>query len=592
MMPQQWKVVSEVPLPKQSGWEVVEESPLEPQGAVSRFSERLAQSAGLPTTGAEFGEMAKDAAIGGIVGPAYTVGKSALDFGKNILQSGKNMVGELGEAATNISEGGPIGANIGKAGAGILDTYLDASPLGGQIVKSIGADVASGNYAGAAGSATGALIQAALLKAGGKASQIGSKNLPEIRANNLDVALSVGGRPKGVDVHAEVASPISEAYARKAQELGMKPKDFAGFGQKYIPFVAGAGRKIYQNGLKLAKAVKDEYAQVWNEKVIKPVENLPGKAIGESAIKDFREKLASDQELLKGITNTRTEGLMKKIEAYILDKSGTIGSIDAFRKKLNEFSADYFSKDEQGQLRTAFGKKAAAAADRAIRNAEYRAIEESYGPEAAGKLRRFQKEHGAAIEAFNMMDDAATQLSGAASREAALPPLKEQLGSLASKLTLPAPAHAIGAGSSTLLSPSAVRTFGSNMAKVIDPRGVKAGPLRSPVPNYTPRLNPQPPPPDTSFVKAIHQQVGTGQPMAPKASTGLEGADLSGPLEVQLPGAKAIIIPENTPIPAYETLGLPKSTPFKSRQPHDPYPPDLKSQLVKQALELKKKKKG
>ena len=498
----------------------------EPQGAISRFSERLAQSAGIPTTGKEVGEAAMQTGMG-LISPALPMTKQSIDFIKNLFASGKSMVGEVGEAARNISEGGPIGANIGKAGAGIMDTYLAASPLGGQIIENVGSDVASRNYAGAAGSATGALIQAALLKASGKAAQIGSKNLPEIRANNLDVALSVGGRPKGVDVHAEVASPIAEAYARKAPELGLKPKDFAGFGQKYIPFVKGAGRKIYENGLKLAKAVKDEYAQIWNEKVIGPVKDFPGKAMGEAAIKDLRAAMAKDRELAGFFTNIKTQKLMAKFEAYIREKSETIGSLDDARKELNKFSSSYFSAAEQAQLRATFGKKGAAATDRAIRSNLYKGIEEAYGPEATGKLRSFQKEHGAAIEAFNMMEDAARQLSGAVSREAAPAPVKEQIGRFLGRITTPSPAHAVGEVSGGFLTPSQIRTFGANMAKVIDPRGVKAGPVESPVPVHPRRpiglLGPAPwitpTPPDTSYVRGwdTSEPMRTGARQLPPA---------------------------------------------------------------------------
>lgn len=457
--------------------------PIAAQPEQPGFGTRLAQSVGIPTSSEEFKQSLPAYAGNALMPGAGNVTQGLVGAGQSV----SDYITEIGEAGENIGRGQPVLPNVGKVGHAASDLLASFVP-GGETVKNVAGDVASKNYAGAAGGTTGILGQLLALKGSGKAAKVGTKDLPTIRSENLDVALSVGGRPKGVDVHAEVAAPIAEHYARKAQELGQKPSDYAGFGQKYLPFVQGAGRKIYQKAHTLAKAVKDEFSQTWNEKVLKPVENFPARKVGESAVKEFREKLASDQEFLKEMTNTRTEPLMKKIEAYILENSKTIGSVDAFRKKLNAFSADYFSKDEQGQLRTAFGKKAAAAADRAIRNNEYKAIEEAYGPEAAGKLRAFQELHGAAIESFNMIEDAIPQLSGSVSREGATPPLKEQVGALGSSVTMANPLHAVGSTARAVLTPSQIRTFGANMAKVIDPRGVKAGPLESPVPSHAPTV--------------------------------------------------------------------------------------------------------
>src|SRR6266436_1067330 len=76
-------------------------------GVIKRF----AQGVGLPTswdevkaTAGEFKEMATDP-----TGPGGHIAKGLL---RNVYQRGKEGVAEVGEAARNIREGGPVGANI------------------------------------------------------------------------------------------------------------------------------------------------------------------------------------------------------------------------------------------------------------------------------------------------------------------------------------------------------------------------------------------------------------------------------------------------------------------------------------------------
>jgi hypothetical protein len=79
---------------------------------------------------------------------------------------------EVQQAAQNVVEGGPLGANIGKAGSGLLHGLLAQVPFIGTPTEQAGIDVANKNYAGAAGGLTGVAAQVLapkIVEAGGDA---------------------------------------------------------------------------------------------------------------------------------------------------------------------------------------------------------------------------------------------------------------------------------------------------------------------------------------------------------------------------------------------------------------------------------------
>lgn len=156
-----------------------------PQAETPGFLTRTLQGLGLPSTMEEYSRMSEAARpksirdwVTGAIGaqPVVMFGKMLGAYGESLYQGARETGREAFEAGQNIGEGGPVGANIGKAGAAYTKFLLRdvAGPVGGAPLWAWGEDVAGGNYSGATGDALAVLVNALMLK--------GSRPLPEERS--------------------------------------------------------------------------------------------------------------------------------------------------------------------------------------------------------------------------------------------------------------------------------------------------------------------------------------------------------------------------------------------------------------------------
>lgn len=157
--------------------------PPEQPGVIQRFVQRLGQSLGIPTSADELKQAISPVTIGGIpIAPAGSGLGALVNYGKTAYQGLKQGAKEAYEAGQNIGEGQPILPNLGKAAAGAMHGTLQSAPIGGPPLETYGQDISQGNYAGAAGGATGLAAQAfapELLQRGGAA-------LDRLRGNMAD----------------------------------------------------------------------------------------------------------------------------------------------------------------------------------------------------------------------------------------------------------------------------------------------------------------------------------------------------------------------------------------------------------------------
>lgn len=310
------------------------------------------------------------------------------------------------------------------------------------------------------------------------------------RANNLSAALENAGvkAPPGVRIYEDIATVLQEDLPRKAMELKVKPSDISSWVHRNLPFTEGAGRGAYLKMQKIFNGLKQEYADVWNKQVIEPVKDFPGRKVGKDAVVRFRENFNKTAELLKEIKFANVDKFVKSMEEYIMRHSETFGTLDAARKDLNRVVGDFLAQSGNDTINAAAKKQIAAATDRGIRNALYPAIEEAYGPQAAGKLKPFQRKHGAAIEAADLMEQAGNTMSRQASIEAGVIPAVEKIPALLSRATIPTEARAVAATSGTFMTPSRMRVFAAQMAEAIKPTGVSLGKVPAPVPSHDPAM--------------------------------------------------------------------------------------------------------
>jgi hypothetical protein len=123
------------------------------------FVSRLASSFGIPTSTQELEATAKDY-LPSILNPGYQMAKSAIGYGKGLLQSGKEAFEAGKQAGTNIGEGGPIIPNIGTQISDTARAMTRAIPFVGGTIAGIGQDVGAKNLPGALGGSLGLALQA------------------------------------------------------------------------------------------------------------------------------------------------------------------------------------------------------------------------------------------------------------------------------------------------------------------------------------------------------------------------------------------------------------------------------------------------
>lgn len=168
------------------------------------FFTRLGQSLGVPTSMEEL-EAAQPSTAEKLIGPAATAGKMVWNYGKTAAAGIRDAGQEAYQAGQNIAEGGPVGQNLGKAGAGALHGILQATPFIGPSIETAGQDIASGNTMGAAGGLTGVIGQVVAPYAIEK----GGAAVRKLRAPLSDTV----AQPRGT-IPAESASPADlKSYA-------------------------------------------------------------------------------------------------------------------------------------------------------------------------------------------------------------------------------------------------------------------------------------------------------------------------------------------------------------------------------------------
>lgn len=124
------------------------------------FLQRFGEATGIPTSKPEWEQFNQPpSAAETILGPVVPAAKGIYEWAKravtNIGEGGKEEV----DAARNISEGGPIGENVGKAVGGIVHGGVGSLPFIGQGIEQAGQDIVNKNYRGAAGGLTGVIGQ-------------------------------------------------------------------------------------------------------------------------------------------------------------------------------------------------------------------------------------------------------------------------------------------------------------------------------------------------------------------------------------------------------------------------------------------------
>lgn len=114
--------------------------------AATRAGKTFAQGLGIPTSQEEL-EAAQPTLAEKIGGPVVTAGKMAYNYGKNLVDQGKDSLSEAYEAGENIGEGGPVAENIGKAGAAASDFVLKGAlaPFGGAATAKAGEEFNTGD---------------------------------------------------------------------------------------------------------------------------------------------------------------------------------------------------------------------------------------------------------------------------------------------------------------------------------------------------------------------------------------------------------------------------------------------------------------
>lgn len=165
------------------------------------FFQRTAEAVGIPTSLQQVKDLTKT-----------TPAQMGEALGEQFKGAVKRGAKEVGEAARNIYEGGPVGANVGKAGYGVLTGALESNPIT-QPVETLSEDIKARNYPAAAGDLVGSTVNYFLLKgakkpgtkpriekltsatgpAGGETTAALRTTLPE-----LDKTVAVAGKPQTI----------------------------------------------------------------------------------------------------------------------------------------------------------------------------------------------------------------------------------------------------------------------------------------------------------------------------------------------------------------------------------------------------------
>ena len=192
------------------------------------FLERFRSSSGLPTSGAGVKTAAK--MLISPFGPtARGVYKdAALEYGRGLSEASKAGTGEMVDAVRNIKQGGPVAANLGKAGYGLEHILASAFGPPGRAAESFGEDIHTGNLKGAAGTAAGFGSQALAGEMFGSEGESGAikkltyatdGDLNEMTRAFPEIKQTVKAAGRGPVNHQELQGAVDQSLTRVNNEF-------------------------------------------------------------------------------------------------------------------------------------------------------------------------------------------------------------------------------------------------------------------------------------------------------------------------------------------------------------------------------------
>ena len=358
---------SDMKLP--AGAKLVGESLERPPRKLPSFTERLTESAGIPTSLEQAGGMLK------VLDPLdWSASKR---YFQNMSQQWDAYQKERKEAGQNIRAGQDKEANRGKVGYAAVNFVLRglAPFLGGNIAMNMGEDVAAGNKAGAAGDATGAAIQAILMKAGSKkaASEMVEKIPLPAGASEYAVQTRKFLR-RARDTFAEKPNKTMVNKLSYASKIGGKEADVVDIVANDLKSTAEKhGRPYSMDGyIDIINKTKEGFDNEIGSAMVK----VKGNPIAANPIADNIRSLITPE--MKRFPNRYAKEMREiNMEATRFEQPMTIEVLDDARKNANTRLETYYS---QANPRTPLQIKI----DREIGNGA-REIINPYLDKAAGK---------------------------------------------------------------------------------------------------------------------------------------------------------------------------------------------------------------
>lgn len=274
---------------------------------------------------------------------------------------------EVKEAGANIREGGPVGANIGKAASGVQEAATSALPLVGPTLGKVREDLFNKNYRGALGGLTGTLLQLLPLseELRGKAGELG-KASPERAAGSIETSLATPAG-KGGQRAAAMAQDISDArndLSQIAQKQPLKSKGAARFHE-------------------LAEKIDDRQDAIWKEAHKPQVQRWEREPVNHQWVANEAAKsLPTEIEDASPEETAKASGWIEDV----LNKPRTLQQLDNLLRAINN---DIKGKDYKAYGPT--GIKVRQTAAKAIRTEIDRVLEEKGEP----GVREFNRRWGA-----------------------------------------------------------------------------------------------------------------------------------------------------------------------------------------------------
>jgi hypothetical protein len=304
--------------------------PVPPQGSDTKaqpgFTQRLLESFGLPGTPeqalASAPQNYTDAVKQGIAASTGLL-PVIYNYGKTAVHGGIEGLREVSEAGQNIGEGGPVSANLAKAGSGFLHAALQATPIVGPHIETAGEDVAQKNYSGAAGGLTGVIAQLAAPKIVKGVGDVAGKTADVVKNTFVEPVAPkpLPELPKPVSSALPVDSPFDDATIRKTSGKDLSPSARETLRNAAGPVIpAGSSPELH-----LLKVVPEVNATIATEstKLAKiladngPLSTTPETAVT-TALDNLRESLPGGTE----------ESFGKAIDKEVAKAKGVLNSND------------------------------------------------------------------------------------------------------------------------------------------------------------------------------------------------------------------------------------------------------------------------